>query len=262
MQRHNLPGATQTIPRWRRGAMSWGLAFAAMFALLTAGEVQAQGLQYYGNRTGLSPGIGDGQSQGAMGGLSQGPGGGLSVGPGGGLSVGPGGGLSVGPGGGLSVGPGGGLSVGPGGGLSVGPGGGLSAAPLGGLSVAACGGLGVAPCGKFVPPPRAFLVFFDWDRDGLTPSAQQIVAEAAHASEAEPYTAIEVSGHADQSGGHAYNQILSLKRAQSVMAELVRDGVPRSNINIHAYGDTRPIVPTAAGVREPQNRRVEIFIQQ
>jgi outer membrane protein OmpA-like peptidoglycan-associated protein len=45
-----------------------------------------------------------------------------------------------------------------------------------------------------------------------------------------------------------------------VAAELVRDGVPRAEIDIHAYGDTRPLVPTAPGVREPQNRRVEIIL--
>jgi len=244
--------------------ISLGMAFAAVFTLLTASEAQAQDWRYYGNRTGLSVGIGDGQSQGPMGGLSQGPGGGLSVGPGGGLSQGPGGGLSVGPGGGLSVGPGGGLSVGPGGGLSVGPGGGLSVGPLGGLSVAACGGLGVAPCGlrRQFAPPLGFLVFFDWDRDELTLGAQRVIAEAARASEREPYTTIEVSGHADRSGRPGYNQVLSLKRVQNVAAELVRDGVPQSNIHIHAYGDTRPVILTAAGIREPQNRRVEIVIEQ
>ena len=42
---------------------------------------------------------------------------------------------------------------------------------------------------------------------------------------------------------------------------MVRDGVARSDIDIQAFGDTKPLVPTAAGVREPQNRRVEIVIK-
>jgi outer membrane protein OmpA-like peptidoglycan-associated protein len=46
-----------------------------------------------------------------------------------------------------------------------------------------------------------------------------------------------------------------------VAAELVRDGVPQSAINIQGLGDTHLLVPTAAGVREPQNRRVEIIIR-
>jgi OOP family OmpA-OmpF porin len=46
-----------------------------------------------------------------------------------------------------------------------------------------------------------------------------------------------------------------------VSAELVRLGVPQSTIAIMAFGDTHPLVPTAAGVREPQNRRVEIILK-
>ncbi|MBV9736053.1 MAG: OmpA family protein, partial [Acidisphaera sp.] len=48
---------------------------------------------------------------------------------------------------------------------------------------------------------------------------------------------------------------------QSVAAELVRDGVPRNAITIQGFGETHPLVPTAKGVREPQNRRVEIILR-
>ena len=75
------------------------------------------------------------------------------------------------------------------------------------------------------------------------------------------YTRIEVQGNADRSGTPAYNQRLSLRRAQTVAAELVRNGVPRTAIDIQAFGDTRPLVPTAPGVREPQNRRVAIILR-
>ena len=117
------------------------------------------------------------------------------------------------------------------------------------------------------PPPvqpniaRTYLVFFDWDRSDLTDRARQIVAEAAQASTRVQYTRIEVQGNADRSGTPQYNQGLSLRRAQTVAAELVRNGVPRTAIDIQAFGDTRPLVPTAAGVREPQNRRVAIILR-
>jgi len=70
-----------------------------------------------------------------------------------------------------------------------------------------------------------------------------------------------VAGHADRSGTPQYNQGLSMRRAQAVAAELVRLGVKQQAIAISAFGDTRPLVPTAAGVREPQNRRVEIVLK-
>jgi OmpA-OmpF porin, OOP family len=74
-------------------------------------------------------------------------------------------------------------------------------------------------------------------------------------------TRIEVSGHADRTGSASYNQRLSVRRGEAVAAELVRRGVARNIITIQGFGFDRPLVPTAMGVREPQNRRVEIVLR-
>ncbi|WP_246503812.1 OmpA family protein [Plastoroseomonas arctica] len=115
------------------------------------------------------------------------------------------------------------------------------------------------------PPPaataRTYLVFFDWNRADLTDRARQIIGEAAAAAPRLQATRIEVAGHADRSGTPAYNQGLSQRRANIVAAELVSRGVARDQISISAFGETRPLVPTADGVREPQNRRVEIVLR-
>jgi outer membrane protein OmpA-like peptidoglycan-associated protein len=108
---------------------------------------------------------------------------------------------------------------------------------------------------------RTYLVFFDFDRADLTDRARQIIAEAATASTRVQTTRIEVSGHADRSGTPQYNQRLSERRAAAVAAELERRGVARSAMVIQAFGESRPLVPTADGVREPQNRRVEIVLR-
>ena len=119
-----------------------------------------------------------------------------------------------------------------------------------------------APAAAPAPAPaRTYLVFFDWDRADLTDRARQIIKEAATASTRVTYTQIKVNGYTDLSGTAAYNQRLSVRRAQSVAAELVRDGVARTAIAIQGFGESNPLVPTAKGVREPQNRRVEIVIQ-
>jgi OOP family OmpA-OmpF porin len=104
-------------------------------------------------------------------------------------------------------------------------------------------------------------VFFDWDRADLTDRARGIVREAADASTHTEYTQIQVNGYTDRSGSPQYNQTLSVRRAQTVEGELVRDGVPQRVISIRGFGEQNPLVPTADGVREPQNRRVEIVIQ-
>ena len=112
-----------------------------------------------------------------------------------------------------------------------------------------------------VSPSRTYLVFFDWDRADLTERARQIIADAAQASTRAQATRIEVNGYTDLSGTARYNQDLSMRRARSVEAELVRDGVPLGEIAIRGYGESNPLVPTAQGVREPQNRRVEIILR-
>lgn len=122
----------------------------------------------------------------------------------------------------------------------------------------------VAPSAAAVAPSpisRSYIVFFDWDKSNLTDRARQIVSEAATNSTKVQYTRLEVNGYTDTSGTPAYNQGLSVRRAQSVAAELVKDGVPKSAITIQGFGETHPLVPTGAGVREPQNRRVEIIIK-
>ncbi|HEY0419115.1 MAG TPA: OmpA family protein [Acetobacteraceae bacterium] len=110
-------------------------------------------------------------------------------------------------------------------------------------------------------PARTYLVFFDWDRADLTARAREIIAEAASNAGRVQATRIEVAGHADRSGTPAYNQRLSQRRADAVAAELVARGISRSEIGVSAYGESRPLVPTADGVREPQNRRVEIVLR-
>ena len=69
---------------------------------------------------------------------------------------------------------------------------------------------------------------------------------------------IQVTGFADRSGSPGYNQRLSERRANAVAAALTRLGVPRNEMMVSGRGENDNRVPTADGVREPQNRRVEI----
>ncbi|MGH7154207.1 MAG: OmpA family protein, partial [Acetobacteraceae bacterium] len=118
-----------------------------------------------------------------------------------------------------------------------------------------------APVAAPAPAPaRSYLVFFDWDKATLTDRARQIIHEAATNSTHVQFTQIEVNGYTDTSGTPKYNMGLSIRRANAVAAELVRDGVPRNVIAIRGFGETHLLVPTGPGVREPQNRRVEIII--
>jgi outer membrane protein OmpA-like peptidoglycan-associated protein len=112
------------------------------------------------------------------------------------------------------------------------------------------------------PPPAArnYLVFFNFNKSDLTADARGIIKTAAGAAVHENSTKLTVTGHTDTVGSDAYNMRLSMRRAQAVQAELVHDGVPQNEIAIFAKGKRDLLVPTADGVREPQNRRVQIVL--
>src|SRR5215212_4275232 len=111
--------------------------------------------------------------------------------------------------------------------------------------------------------PGRYLVFFDLDRAALTRDGRGAVAEAAQEYlRGAGGARLSLAGHADRSASAAYNQRLSERRVGAVRAELVRLGVPADAIDTVAQGEEDPLVPTADGVREPRNRRVEIEVPQ
>jgi OmpA-OmpF porin, OOP family len=108
------------------------------------------------------------------------------------------------------------------------------------------------------PPHQVYLVFFDWDKYNITPEGMQILEAAAAHWKAGGAVQIQVTGYTDLSGSAGYNQRLSERRANAVAVALQRLGVPRSDMIVAGRGMNDPRVPTPLGVREPQNRRVEI----
>ncbi|MBO6783565.1 MAG: OmpA family protein [Alphaproteobacteria bacterium] len=111
------------------------------------------------------------------------------------------------------------------------------------------------------PPPSNFLVFFNWDSSSITEAARQVIAQAAEAIRNNRITRILAVGHADKSGPASYNVGLSERRAEAVEGALAAQGVPAGNVDVEWRGEADPLVATPDGVREPQNRRVEIILQ-
>ncbi|HTZ78570.1 MAG TPA: outer membrane beta-barrel protein [Stellaceae bacterium] len=121
-----------------------------------------------------------------------------------------------------------------------------------------------APAPAPAPAPakqqQLFLVFFDFDKATLTPEGAQVVQQAAAAFKTSGVARIMVTGYTDLAGTQKYNLGLSKRRADTVRAALVKQGVPDSAIAEAWRGKENPRVPTPDGVREPQNRRVEIVL--
>jgi outer membrane protein OmpA-like peptidoglycan-associated protein len=113
-----------------------------------------------------------------------------------------------------------------------------------------------------VPPPpspvRQFTVYFEFDKSNLTPEGAKVVQDAAASYKDTGSARVSVAGYTDLSGTQKYNLALSKRRADTVRAALVQQGVPNDAITESWHGKESPAVPTADGVREPRNRRVEI----
>ena len=105
--------------------------------------------------------------------------------------------------------------------------------------------------------PVPFVVFFDWDKSELTVDARRVLDQVV-ARERGGNEGIHLIGNADRSGTDTYNMKLSQRRADSAKTYLVGHGIAPNRITTEARGERDPLVNTADGVREPQNRRVAI----
>lgn len=108
--------------------------------------------------------------------------------------------------------------------------------------------------------PINVIVYFDYDKSNLTPEAASLIREASARALSNDVDAVVVSGHTDRSGGSAYNQALSERRAAVVRDALIANGIPADKIRSEAYGEDHPAKATEDGVREPLNRRTEVVI--
>jgi len=116
------------------------------------------------------------------------------------------------------------------------------------------------PVGQTCPviqiPPA--IVYFGWDEDTLTDAARRTLDDVVANYRRGGQTQIVLAGHADRSGSAGYNVGLSQRRANRVRDYLTAAGIPAGGMTTQAFGETRPRVETPDGVREPDNRRVEI----
>jgi len=117
------------------------------------------------------------------------------------------------------------------------------------------------PAPEPVMEPANFIVFFGFDEDGVNEGAAQVLNLVGSKYGDFKDGMIELVGHTDTAGSPAYNEALSLRRANNVRFALIELGVPASAIGVDARGESEPLEATADGIRNPQNRRVEITIK-
>jgi peptidoglycan-associated lipoprotein len=110
-------------------------------------------------------------------------------------------------------------------------------------------------------PEASFLLYFDENKDTLTPASQDRLPAILNTVRERHSTAISVVGHTDTLGDPQYNYGLGLRRAQAVADILRRQGANPSDLFIESHGDTDLYVKTGPGVAESLNRRVEVIVR-
>jgi outer membrane protein OmpA-like peptidoglycan-associated protein len=105
-------------------------------------------------------------------------------------------------------------------------------------------------------------VYFAFDSDQLTHEAQAYLRKTAQAAAAAGQVIqITLTGHTDRAGPDDYNDNLSIRRAEAVFSFLENKLGSTVEYQLFARGETMPAVPTADGMREARNRRVEIALR-
>jgi OOP family OmpA-OmpF porin len=121
------------------------------------------------------------------------------------------------------------------------------------------------------PPPRVEVeatrirvdekIHFEFDRAEIRPDSDGLLREIAQVIIDNPQiTRIRVEGHTDRQGRASYNQTLSRRRADAVVARLVENGVARERLTPEGFGFSRPIADNETEEGRAQNRRVEFNI--
>ncbi len=106
------------------------------------------------------------------------------------------------------------------------------------------------------------MIFFAWDQPVLDRDAAATLAQLAASLPSNNSIRLRVIGHADRSGPTAHNLRSAMKRAEAVAAFFTARGVSPEAISVRSLGEADLLIATADGVREPQNRRVEILVER
>lgn len=106
-------------------------------------------------------------------------------------------------------------------------------------------------------------ILFDFDKWDIRSDAEASLQKLAAIIRGTGSKKVIISGHTDSKGSDAYNNKLSLKRANSVKTWLAKSaGVKPKLMQVHGYGESRPVAANDTPEGRQQNRRVEVVIKK
>lgn len=101
---------------------------------------------------------------------------------------------------------------------------------------------------------------FDSSSDVPRPESQPTIDEVAQTLKQDPGLRLLVEGHTDATNTDAFNLDLSRRRAQAVVAQLVKRGVDPARLKATGFGRTKPVADNATAQGRSLNRRVEVSV--
>lgn len=122
------------------------------------------------------------------------------------------------------------------------------------------------PAAKAPPPPAATKVtyaadtFFDFDKSVLKAEGKAKLDDLIGKVKGINLEVIIAVGHTDATGSDAYNQKLSVKRAETVKAYLVSKGIQKNRVYTEGKGEKQPVADNKTSAGRSKNRRVEIEV--
>ncbi|MCD2164189.1 MAG: OmpA family protein [Comamonas sp.] len=102
--------------------------------------------------------------------------------------------------------------------------------------------------------------FFDFDKSVLKPEGRAKLDDVASKVKNINLEVIIAVGHTDSIGSDAYNQKLSVRRAEAVKAYLVSKGIDKSRVYTEGKGEKQPVADNKTAAGRAKNRRVEIEV--
>ena len=102
--------------------------------------------------------------------------------------------------------------------------------------------------------------FFDFDKSVLKPEGKAKLDDLSSKVKNINLEVIIAVGHTDSVGTDAYNQKLSVRRAEAVKAYLVSKGIDKSRVYTEGKGEKQPVADNKTAAGRAKNRRVEIEV--
>ncbi len=98
---------------------------------------------------------------------------------------------------------------------------------------------------------------FETNSANITSESETVLMKAYNTMKNNPKIKVEISGHTDDRGTNAKNQVLSENRANSVKSWLAAKGIDGNRITTVGYGEDKPLVPNDSPDNMLKNRRIE-----